>query len=466
MSRKIEIPFNPVAPATILPSSPLAEAELGENGKTNFNVDAPTFRKKINNMKQTLRDMRRLDKWLSAKGGKATLPGGIVFGQAQMKTIYADYGKELENRGKEFTESVRQAGKKPAKKSTNGGTQLKKLYYISDSLVEFLANANYGNGLALALVGLGVPIEELRKNGAVDQSTVTGYTDLDIANAQDNLQKNLDLYAETQTKKKKRVDNPIQSRQADFDLSQANVNAQLRLITENRMANGNIILSAIFLIYAANELYSRTVGSYVHLEGDLAELFTQRNTRWVLGGNDLNAQLGITEPEVDKVSGSGPDKLTRAMSYVGERVPGIKDVKKFTYEIMDTDKTVLTRIQEHTSEGLEVGHMYTNEKRGTIAPTYIDVSEAHEGDAWGFHLMMTMVWANFYRIKNELITDRALIDDLSDPANVAEGARIQALLSELVFAHTLANESRKKADNKVKNAAKRAIKKANSPPKM
>jgi hypothetical protein len=469
MSKSIKISFNANPQAKVIPGSPLAEPELDEGGKRDWKVDNATFRAKIKYMQQTLRNLRRLDKFLYSKGGKVVLPDGVTVGQAQMLTMYSDYSKELENRGKEFTESLKQAGKKDRKKSTGGGTQLKKLYYISDDLADFLSNANYGNGLALSLVGILSDPDEIRRNGAISQAdggADANFTEDQFNIMRENLRANLDAYAKNKSKNKTDV---VVSNADDFSPDSINVNAQLGLITRFRMANGNLILAAVSLIYAANDLYSHTSGSLIHPEGDLYELFTRPRTEWVLDGKNLNQKYGITKEEVYEVYAQNNNDERKALDYVKRRVPSIKekDLEKFLYAIMDTDKSTLQRIKEYSkpSSKLPAGFVYTNAKTGVVAKTYVEQTENQTDDAWGTLLMMTMVWTNFYRIKNELISDPDKLAALDEADNVAEASRVQRVLSELIFAHTLANKPRKTAANTAKNAAKRAYAKANSPPK-
>ncbi|CAH6418694.1 Hypothetical protein POVN_LOCUS413 [uncultured virus] len=367
------------APAASGAAAPLP---VSESGKVDYKIDSKSYREKMTLIITATRQLFKIAEavYATPKGGKVAFADGTQIGRKELNSYIADLTAELETMGKHFTASVGRGRKAAAKGgASNKGAQLKSLFYISDQLVGYLREANYGNGLAAAFEGQDASYYNINGNDpgtlaalaqrGFDQQTILGL-----------LQAAEDRNAAAKGGAAGTVDASM--------LASISVQSGLDLVLNRRMATSGILISLLALITTVSDLQSKSNGQRIHYDATMLRHFDgSTNTRWIL------AREGKL---VDVTPGSVPASA--------------KDKDTFGEKLRAVNLSSFERLRRRPD---------TKIKRAggeQFVPCFISQQNAAPGtDDWGLLHSMYMVLISHFRVPNELLTEAELRAIRSQP---------------------------------------------------
>lgn len=400
-------------------------------------MSAADFGSELELLKNCIRGWGALTARVGEDTERKTLPGNAKFGRNELRTMLHTICAHIDRLGKVFRASAgrgKRAGKKDDEvAAAKRGAQLKRLFYVSDQLVEFIREVNKGNGLAVYLDG--VPAEQrgqwARANGA-DPAVQAQLRQLFDA------QGGLDALV----------------RRAGGDgttLANADVNVALEdLLYRNRMANSTILVTVLHLVVQANGLQSVDNGQRVHYDATWLKYFGQGDSHYRLLGTDLSQAV------IDTLSGLSPVDQEARLSAMARSVDELTKLKE---HLSECDASSFQRIASGPAIVL------TRQQQKVPFPRFIDQSGAR-GDDWGILYAMFMVIISHNHIPTYLVGDRA--DALASRAdavgneanpNVVNAQVLKEYISSLRAVHT---EAAKPEKRRRREAASRATREQKS----
>lgn len=359
-------------------AQPAAEAP---STKGNYITDSKAFRLSTTTMQRQLRDLMTLAEsvYSLGKGGKFSFPNGTAVGRKELNTLVAELAASIETRGKEFTASVTKSRAKKAKTTADGtpskkGEQLLSLFYVSDQLVEYFTNANYGNGLAYICAGKGPHF--YRHNCALEKyrnELISTFGGEGIIQALQN-KENADAALARRE--------PVLIGEEAYNMM--DVTTSLGLIIRSRMATSGILVSLLALISSVGQLQSLTHGNRNHYDANMVAHFDGKtNTRYMINGQDFTPS-------------SVPDSVKE------------KDRAAFQKKIDDSYLSSFERLRRREDSTIKRASSPTGE---VVVPCFIEYNEEiHKdgNDDWGLLHAMYMVLTSHFRIPNVCLPQQFL----------------------------------------------------------
>ena len=364
-----------------------------ETRREKYQRKADDFSSEIKLFKQLFSNQQKL---LLAFNSKSVGVGAEKVGKKELRSLGSSMNRHLDRFDKMFRASAAKQ-KKPVESDGQRGKSLSKLFYVSDQMIDFLLEANKGNGLLFAL----------------EADMETGKR---LAGVNGSVRGN---FAETSRHL---------NRAQQFSNEQFDVNATIGpLFGNERMANSTIIMSCLHLIVKASGLQSVDEGTRAHYDQVWEKHFGGRTTTsYLYKGTDLTQFLQGTDPR-----SLNADQQERRDVYLREH-----------------RKSAFQRLQEESDP--------KSSKQGA-PPTKSLVLRGQEPrgtDAWGIVYTRFMTLISYFRIPDYLTMQ--MNEALSDPKNVSQAVTISSYIAQLKTSHNLLAEPEKKARTAEANRLKRA----------
>ncbi len=436
----------------VAPIPYLLDAEGNPSTKKDYRIEVVDFRTKT---KENIKAMRNLFKigaqvWAVPEGSKVQI-GDETWSRRDVNSQLALIAASMDDMHKHFTASMK------VKRTTRkgGAAKPKSLFYISDQLVNYLREANYGNGLASAFAGADDAYVTINGHdaGTLGRLAAAGYDEKKILGA-------LQAAENAQAAKEGRAAETV-SRE---DISGIDVTQALDLVLNKRMATAPILIILLALITAVEKLKSNVNGQRNHYDATMLKYFDGvnpetkqvNNTRWYMarGGRIVDVTPVDVPPTV-----------------------ATKDRGAFAEKLAAVDQSSFARLRVHVSKpkkstDIVCGAGESRIKRaglGTICvPCFIAYDEKQHGpstgnDDWGILHSMYMVITSHFHVPNELLTAEELAALKSVPGvdasgnavetnpNIIAAAGLQSYIQGLLTLH----RNRAEPENKKKRTVKR-----------
>ena len=186
--------------------------------------------------------------YASPKGQKVAFPNGAQLGRSELNAYISKFSEQLKDLSKYFNSSKkRRVHRNP---DNNSGDQLRAMFYISDQLVNFLREANLGEGNPNLIDGE----PNMSELGRREQGEGSG------------------------------------RRPQEF----------MDLILKGNMATSGILTSVLSLYTTVNQVQSITDGGRIKPDGLMMKYFNQNDTRYYLRGQDLTPNGVPANVKADK----------------------------------------------------------------------------------------------------------------------------------------------------------------------
>jgi hypothetical protein len=216
------------------PASP--QAANAENDQK-YVIDSAGFKRLVEDMRTHFKNLMKVSAmvYASPKGQKVPFPNGVQIGRSELNAYASEYSGQLKDLSKYFNSSKkRRVHRNP---DNNSGDQLRAMFYISDQLVNFLREANLGEGNPNELEGQANMSELGRQQQPVN--------------------------------------------------SDRRPQAYMSLILDSSMATSGILTSVLSLYTTVNQVQSLADGGRIKPDHLMMKYFNQGNTRYYLRGTDM-----------------------------------------------------------------------------------------------------------------------------------------------------------------------------------
>lgn len=257
------------------PASP--QAANAENDQK-YVIDSAGFKRQVEDLRTHFKNIMKVGAmvYASPKGQKVTYPNGMQVGRSELNAYASKFSEQLKDLSKYFNSSKkRRVHRNP---DNNSGDQLRAMFYISDQLVNFLREANLGEGNPNVLDGQ-PNISELGRR-----------------------------------------EQPMNSDRRP--------QAYMGLILDNSMATSGILTSVLSLYTTVNQVQSLADGGRIKPDSLMMKYFNQGNTRYYLHGTDMTPNNTPANVKADK-----REKFEKNLNQVDMTV--IQRIK-----MRDTDPTI------------------------------------------------------------------------------------------------------------------------------
>lgn len=257
------------------PASP--QAANAQNDQQ-YVIDSAGFKRLVEDLRTHFKNLMKVASMVYAadKGHKVAFPNGVQLGRSELNAFNSKFSEELKDLSKYFNSSKkRRVHRNP---DNNSGDQLRAMFYISDQLVNFLREANLGEGNPNEL------------EGQANMSEL--------------------------------------GRQEQRQGSDRRPQAYMSLILDNNMATSGILTSVLSLYTTVNQVQSVTDGGRIKPDNLMMKYFNQDNTRYYLRGKDLTPNGVPANVKADK-----REKFEKNLSQVNMTV--IQRIK-----MRDTDPSI------------------------------------------------------------------------------------------------------------------------------
>lgn len=250
------------------------------------------------------------------------------------------------------------------------------LFYVSNQLVEYLHEANYGNGLAEAYCDVDYPSQ--RWFQLLNGSQKTVWTSLERR----GWSKDFLLSCIREAENKIGVSTTVTVEH----LEGIDVRNSLRLLFEQHIASAQILVLLFSLIIRVNELTSKTNPRRIHYDMNMAiHLANKSNTRYMMTRNNVVVDVTPKDSE-DLTSRSAFDRL-QCIGVLADCVPSL-----------------------------------------------IPYNPHSKTDDWGCTLISFLHMSTFFRIPNSVLTDDERYI-LKQPSIIKENASVVYYIQRLLDTH-------------------------------
>jgi hypothetical protein len=241
---------------------------------------------------------------------------------------------------------------------------MSQLFNVSDQLVSYLTEANYGNGLAYLFKDPAT----IKANGHDEKVRVEI---LKSVGGPNKLLQLLQNYENTAAAAEGRQPGEVTPDMVDS----LDVQRSLDLILSRRIASSRLLISLFILISEVNGLLSKTDPQRIHYDINMLKWFgADTNTRWLLNGTDLTpvSQTGVPAD--------------------------VKNVDKFVGRLADVNKSAFERLTDHT-----VKTMRDKKEIPLMIPYDAEVYSENKDD-WGLLHSGYLHLISYCRIPVEVLT--------------------------------------------------------------
>lgn len=441
--------------------------------KHDFRTDSKKFAAQTKAISGGIRNLLKLASTVYAlpSGGHYDIRGKKINRQFITSTA-AQIIVDLDTLRKEFVATVGRRRVKPltpqeqAKRAADAkkrGEQLKDLFYISDQLVEFFRNANFGNGLAQAFTApaykdqwdtlMTTPYASLQ-----ELTSATGLTGQQILAQWNAAESKL---AEVERKKKP---GRMAQQYTSADLSPV-VQDAMDLVINKRMATAGILVSLMSLYYTANNLQSTVDGQRNRYDTTMTAYFGGYvSDQATYPGSRADTHYLLPARPTQPVSDANPllDLTGNARAIADQEVEGTfkaKDKEAWEEKVNGIDDPAFNRLQNRPNSSVLRSSGGTSQYIDT--PVFITQEDSKNPDNFGLLHTQTMVLTTYFRIPTALLTKEQK-DLLQTKENRDAAAKLQNYIHGLLTAHRIRNADEKKAREEVRKAAKRAQAKTTS----
>ena len=284
-------------------------------------------------------------------------------------------------------------------------------FYISTQLVNYLREANYGNGLAMIFSSVEdekVKTQIQKLNGRDPKVwTILAAAGWDQKQILETLQTIEDIEAAKIGRTPEKVDVSL--------LNSIDVTQSLDLVFDQHIASTAILIMLFALIESVGDLRSRINRQRIHYdELMLKHFFRKTNTRWFMHRNG---------EEVDVTNTLQPEML--------------RDPSAYPAKVQNVDKSAFQRLRELPStQSQRPRHV-----EEINAPVFVAYNPEGSDD-WGFLRSMYMVVISYFKIPDEVLTidergrlQSVIVDGVETNPVYIDNENLKAYLRRLVDAH-------------------------------